>query len=420
MTPKRLADLLIEGGLVDRFVIDQAVARLKKGEALGDRLVNEKAIGEADLLRVIARETHTRFVSAARLAGLQLPAAVLELIPLASCQAHDALPFSFDAKSKTVTIVLADPASLSALDDLPTIGNMNQVIVNVALPSAIRAAVSRLHRVQAVGELTEPIGTLACPQCTELCFEDQLECSRCGLLLNANAPSDNSAARLVRALISHPTGERPLPPSSEEEEPTQAGFTIPVTDDQIPSLVAGLDIARSLSDFEAFVVSFIDGRLSVGALSRASGLTAIEVHSVVASLTERKVFELRAPKPKRAPKRPGADFVPPQVPEPAAALQGPRHLNPQVQMESSLQAALTLEKRGQIDGAISVLRTAVSRSPNPGPLYNRLALVILNQRHDARQAEELLNKAIDLEPDNAVYKANLVKVLGYAATQRLK
>ena len=62
-----------------------------------------------------------------------------------------------------------------------------------------------------------------------------------------------------------------------------------------------------------------------------------------------------------------------------------------------------------------MLRTAISRAPNPAPLYNRLALVILNQRKDARQAEELIQKAIELEPENPVFKANLVKVLGYAA-----
>ena len=97
------------------------------------------------------------------------------------------------------------------------------------------------------------------------------------------------------------------------------------------------------------------------------------------------------------------------------AAQVPRHMNPQAQMENSIQAALTLERRGEVAGAISVLRTAIARTPNAAALYNRLALVILNQRKDARQAEELIQKAIELEPHNPVFRANLVKVLGFAA-----
>ena len=87
-------------------------------------------------------------------------------------------------------------------------------------------------------------------------------------------------------------------------------------------------------------------------------------------------------------------------------------------MENSLQHALTLERRGQVTGAISVLKVAIARAPSPAPLYNRLALVILNQRRDAKQAEQLIQKAIELDPENQVYRENLAKVLMFAAVGR--
>ena len=87
-------------------------------------------------------------------------------------------------------------------------------------------------------------------------------------------------------------------------------------------------------------------------------------------------------------------------------------------MENSLQSALALERRGEVDGAITVLKIAISRSPKPAALYNRLALVLLHQRKDARQAEELIQKAMELEPENRVYKENLARVLAFAAGAR--
>ncbi|MHB8876507.1 MAG: tetratricopeptide repeat protein, partial [Myxococcaceae bacterium] len=60
------------------------------------------------------------------------------------------------------------------------------------------------------------------------------------------------------------------------------------------------------------------------------------------------------------------------------------------------------------------------RFKKPGPLYNKLAVIVLNQRHDYARAEELLKKALEQEPDNAVYQQNLFKVVGLAASAEKK
>ena len=440
MQPRNLARVLLDRGLVEKFVIDQTLVKLRARETLADRLVADSLISEADLLRAVAQSTGTKFISSPRLADLRLTAEVLDMIPLDAAQELDVLPLAYNPATKALTVVIADPERLAKLDALPRVGKMELVVANVAMPAAIRAAIRRLHgldKQQPVAANVRPVGK--CSECSEPYFEDQLECGRCGLLLNANAPTDSSEARIVRALLSQPSGIHKVPSrAAVHEGPTRRGFPIQVTDDQTPELSASLEIARSLSEFEAFMISFVDGKMTVGELSEASGLMAIEARSVVASLSERKVLRLREPPPpppavplntppvpppaglkKRAQPAPPI-LTPPEPPKPAtaAALQQPRHLNPQAQMENSLAAALTLERRGQVDGAISVLRTAISRAPNPAALYNRLALVILNQRKDARQAEELIHKAIELEPENPVFKANLVKVLGFAAINK--
>ncbi len=91
-------------------------------------------------------------------------------------------------------------------------------------------------------------------------------------------------------------------------------------------------------------------------------------------------------------------------------------LEPANAAKSALEAAVALERRGEVDGAIEVLKRAIARVPQPAPLYNKLALIVLNQRRAFRQAEELLNKAMELEPDNSVYQQNLMKVYELAAS----
>jgi type IV pilus assembly protein PilB len=489
--PRNLARLLVDRGLVEKFVIDQTLVKLRPKETLADRLVSDSAVTEADLLRAVAQSTGTKFISSPRLADLRLAPDVLDMIPLTAAQEWDVLPLAYNAAQKALTVVIADPEQLAKLDGLPRVGKMDLVVANVAMPAAIRSAIARLHGLDKhqPTQNIRPVGK--CTQCSEPYFEDQLECAHCGLLLNANAPTDSSEARIVRALLSQPSGLHKVPSRAQvHDSPTRRGLPIMVIDEQTPELSASLEIARSLSEFEAFLISYVDGKMTVGELSEATGLQGIEVRSVIASLADRKILRLREPPPPPPAVAPATAFVlvqpspvvappapvvpPPAAVPPLAAVPGfvliptsavvapstppappptglkkrgqpppppppvatkpaakaevptrpvgvmnvPRHMNPQAQMENSIQAALALERRGEVDGAISVLRTAISRSPNPATLYNRLALVILNQRKDARQAEELIQKAIELEPENPVFKANLIKVLAYSAINR--
>jgi len=99
----------------------------------------------------------------------------------------------------------------------------------------------------------------------------------------------------------------------------------------------------------------------------------------------------------------------PATPVPGAAAR------PRNDTENVLASAVTMERRGDLDGAIYVLKKGISQLPRPGPLYNKLALILIHQRRDFRQAEELLHKALELEPENEVYEKNLYKVVTLAA-----
>ncbi|HVE81426.1 MAG TPA: tetratricopeptide repeat protein, partial [Myxococcales bacterium] len=99
-------------------------------------------------------------------------------------------------------------------------------------------------------------------------------------------------------------------------------------------------------------------------------------------------------------------------------LQAPSPMASAPKAESVLERAISLERRGEVDGAIHILKRAITQVKEPAALCNKLALILVNQRKDFRQAEELLNKAIELEPENAVYQQNLFKIVGLAAERR--
>lgn len=99
---------------------------------------------------------------------------------------------------------------------------------------------------------------------------------------------------------------------------------------------------------------------------------------------------------------------------PPSALQertGPEASRP----DEFLQRAIALEREGKVDGAIYVLKRAIAQVNRPAPLYNKLALILINQRKDYGEAELLIRKALAADPSNTVYQQNLYTVLALAA-----
>lgn len=540
MKAKQLAQILVAKGLVVASAVDRAMTRLPEGESFADLLVREGLVQETDLLRAIAQDTDVRFMSSVRLNELRVSHEALDRIPAAVAQKYLALPVAYDAARKTLTVAMADPALVAGLDEVPDVARLDHVVAVLALPSVLRAAVERVYGLgkSRPAEAIAPAGS--CSHCGEPYELDQLECAQCGLLLNPDAPIERTGQSMVRALLASPTGMRRAPRSNvvSHDGPTRLGLAVQLTDTSVPEIAGGLEMMRSLAELEAFLVTWVDGETSLAALSESTGLMAVEVRSVVASLVERQVLRLLsgpasqqvtgplqtvappaadptppdpvptqapepvaeplpsadlvaqpvitaevmqqpapvAPRPAAGPagdpaaatiaparivERPAASARPPPpvllptsarvVPQPPAAKIEKRpesrvaqearearnrdllaRLKPQMKdpapaafapvaaapaaeehkgFDPTLSKALAMEKRGDINGAIRMLREGIERASHPAPLYNRLAVLILNRQRDPKHAEELLYKAIALEPENPVYRQNLLKVL---------
>jgi type IV pilus assembly protein PilB len=106
------------------------------------------------------------------------------------------------------------------------------------------------------------------------------------------------------------------------------------------------------------------------------------------------------------------------VPEPApgkAASPGVAQPYGKSQEDGIIQRAVQMERSGRIEEAIELLEAGISKLSKPAPLYNRLGMILLNQRQDYARATKLFQKAADLEPDNSTYMMNLYTVLSLKA-----
>jgi type IV pilus assembly protein PilB len=285
----------------------------------------------------------------------------------------------------------------------------------------------------------------------------------------------------ARVSSASPPPPPPLPKSSPEESIGRTKMMVlPPGLEEIPRVVAGLRLAcMDLTPFEAWVVSGIDGISSGKALENIFGLASMELRVVLQTLRDKGVISIEpAPAPPRReasapppPSRPASDPArstevprsrPAVQPTPPVALKplepetdprvavanalpknrkvldalkqvkrteaptgpAPRPAPPpearkpsDVRAESSLQVALRMEQSGKLNEAVAYLERAIERSPDAAMLYNRLAVILVRERGQLRKAEQLLEKAIELDAENGVYRQNLLKVIDKRANR---
>ncbi len=141
---KRLGEKLIEAGLVSAEAIEQALSHQKiTSHRLGDCLVELGLMQEGVLLRFLAAEFKTRFVSAEKLAQAKIAPEVLEKVPVRMAEKQDFLPIAFDAERRILSIVMAEPQNEALVKEIAIITDMTEVFAYVGVRSAIQAAIKK-------------------------------------------------------------------------------------------------------------------------------------------------------------------------------------------------------------------------------------------------------------------------------------
>jgi response regulator RpfG family c-di-GMP phosphodiesterase len=142
---KKLGERLIEAGLITRDALTQALElqKSKPGVRLGDCLLSLGLVSEQALLRFLAAEYQTRYVSADKLAKVKIATEVLDRIPVRFAEAQALLPILYDAERKALSVVMAEPQNRAAIEELKILAGLSEVYAFIGTRSAIQAAIRK-------------------------------------------------------------------------------------------------------------------------------------------------------------------------------------------------------------------------------------------------------------------------------------
>lgn len=140
MARKRIGEILIEAGLIDEDGLRAAlVEQRRRGGPLGRALIDLKLVAEETLVAALSRQLAVPVVE---LDTVEIPQAVIDLIPGELCEAWGVVPFA--QPMKFLDLAMSDPSNLRILDELRVRTNLN-VRSYLAGPKAIERALGRYY-----------------------------------------------------------------------------------------------------------------------------------------------------------------------------------------------------------------------------------------------------------------------------------
>ncbi len=197
-----LGALLIEEGLLTQDALEKGTAMAAEtGRPLGRVLVEENIVGEADLVRTLAKHIGVEFVD---LSSLTVDPAAASLIPESLARRYAAIPYAFE--NDKLLVAMSDPANVLAIDDIRAISGRD-VLAKVATKSDVERAIS------SVAGLDDSVA--------DLDFEDEVETQ--SLTAVEAASEEAPIVKLVNMLITKAAAERA---SDIHIEPTEKDLRV--------------------------------------------------------------------------------------------------------------------------------------------------------------------------------------------------
>ncbi|PYM82499.1 MAG: type IV-A pilus assembly ATPase PilB [Candidatus Rokuibacteriota bacterium] len=147
---RRLGDLLVAEGLINQEQLQRALLAQKgTAEKLGSLLVRLNLVDEDKLVGFLSKQYGIPSVT---LSQLDIDPDVLKLVPAQMARKYEIVPV--ERKGNVLTLAMADPTNVFALDDVTFLTNL-QVQPSVAPQGAIRKAIERNYDIQmsAIGEV---------------------------------------------------------------------------------------------------------------------------------------------------------------------------------------------------------------------------------------------------------------------------
>ncbi len=141
---KRLGERLIEAGLITGDALEKALQQQRiTGHKLGDCLVEIGLLQETTLLRFLAAEFKTRFVSAEKLSQVKIATEILDKVPVRMAEQQLVLPIAVDLERKALSVVMTEPQNESLVKEISLVAGMDEVYAFIGLRSAVLAGIRK-------------------------------------------------------------------------------------------------------------------------------------------------------------------------------------------------------------------------------------------------------------------------------------
>ncbi|MFN8857823.1 MAG: pilus assembly protein PilB, partial [Planctomycetaceae bacterium] len=141
MAKRRLGQILVDLGYINEDQLWDVLEEQKKspGEVIGQVAVRMGLVTEAQLSEALAEQWGMQVIN---LKETTIPPKVLELVPETMASIYKIMPVSL--KNNVLTVAMADPQNLGALDDLRNFLGYD-VRGAVASPADVQAAIERYY-----------------------------------------------------------------------------------------------------------------------------------------------------------------------------------------------------------------------------------------------------------------------------------
>jgi len=159
MSRKRIGQLLIERGIVTEAQVKEALEQAKtQGGALGQMLVQLGYATEDDVVHALAEQAGMNVVELEKMDNI--PPDVLDRVSPSLAKIYRVVPVKFE--DNTLTVAMADPLNVNALDDLRIMLSVD-VVGAVSTETAVENAIDKFyaHRSESVDELLEEMESTA-------------------------------------------------------------------------------------------------------------------------------------------------------------------------------------------------------------------------------------------------------------------
>lgn len=197
MARKKLGEILIEEGVLDESRLRAALIEQQRwGGPLGRLLVEMRLVEEHAMVGALSRQLHVPTVD---LDSIEIPQAVLDLVPGELAEQHSVMPFA--QPMKFLDLAMSDPSNLRVLDELRVRTNLN-VRSHLAGPKAIERALGRYYgrgmgRAAGAGRRRETLDVGVDDEAMELVNPYDPAASRSVPVAGVNPPSTQSRERIA-------------------------------------------------------------------------------------------------------------------------------------------------------------------------------------------------------------------------------